>query len=101
MRFLGFFGVLCFLLFAACAPSRYIKPLEVGQHAVQVNFGGPVAKIPGIGAIPMPLTSVGYGYGLKNNLTLFGNLHTTSFLFGVGNWNWVLHGAVGKGRGQG
>ncbi|MFM7664709.1 MAG: hypothetical protein ACKO68_09310 [Bacteroidota bacterium] len=77
-------GILLLVLFTACAPSRYVKPLAVGQHAVQANFGGPVAKIPGIGTIPMPLTSVGYGYGYKGNLTLFGNLHTTSLLFGVG-----------------
>ena len=32
----------------------------------------------------MPLTTLGYGFGLKEHLTLFGNLHTTSLLFGVG-----------------
>ncbi|NBO61725.1 MAG: hypothetical protein EBU82_12320, partial [Flavobacteriia bacterium] len=79
-----FCWILITVMLVACAPSRYVKPLTQGEHAVQVNVGGPIAKIPGIGAIPMPLTSVGYGYGLKNNLTLFGNLHTTSLLFGVG-----------------
>ena len=80
------FLVLAFLalMYASCAPSRYIKPLAKGEHAVQVNLGGPVAKVPGIGVIPMPLTSVGYGYGVSEQLTLFGNLHSTSLLFGVG-----------------
>lgn len=68
----------------SCAPARYVKPLDKGQHALQVNLGGPIAKVPGIGVIPMPLSTVGYGYGLKDQLTLFGNLHTTSLLFGVG-----------------
>lgn len=68
----------------SCAPARYVKPLAQGQHAIQVNLGGPIAKIPGIGTLPLPLTSVGYGYGLKNNLTVFGNIHTTSLLFGIG-----------------
>jgi len=72
------------LVFSSCAPARYVKPLDKGQHALQVNLGGPIAKVPGIGVIPMPLSTVGYGYGLKEHLTLFGNLHTTSLLFGVG-----------------
>ena len=82
LRFLKCLIVLS--LFFACAPARYVKPLDKGQHALQLNLGGPIAKVPGIGVIPMPLTTVGYGYGIKENLTLFGNLHTTSLLFGVG-----------------
>jgi hypothetical protein len=76
--------IVLFSLLFSCAPARYVKPLDKGQHALQVNLGGPIAKVPGIGVIPMPLTTVGYGYGMKENLTLFGNLHTTSLLFGVG-----------------
>lgn len=68
----------------SCAPSRYVKPLIKGESTIQANFGGPIAKVPGIGSIPLPLTSLGYGYGLKNNLTLFGNFHPTSLMFGVG-----------------
>ncbi len=77
---LSFFLIILY----SCAPARYVKPLDKGQHALQVNLGGPIAKVPGIGVIPMPLSTVGYGYGLKEHLTLFGNLHTTSLLFGVG-----------------
>lgn len=68
----------------ACAPTRFVKPLIKGEHAVQANFGGPMAKVPGIGVIPIPFTSVGYGYGLTDKTTVFGNLHMTSLLFGVG-----------------
>ena len=81
----SFFALFVFLVtLFSCAPARYVKPMDKGQHALQVNLGGPIAKVPGIGVIPMPLTTVGYGYGLKEHLTLFGNLHTTSLLFGVG-----------------
>ncbi len=80
--FLVFIGIL--LVSFSCAPSRFVKPLEKGSHAIQVHLGGPIAKVPGVGAIPLPLTSVGYGYGLKENLTLFGNVHPTAMMFGVG-----------------
>ena len=33
--------------------------------------------------IPIPLTTVGAGYGLQDNLTLHGHLHTTSLLYGT------------------
>ena len=69
---------------ASCAPARFVEPLKKGQQVITGNFGGPVAKIPGIGAIPIPFTAVGYGYGVTNKTTVFGNLHTTSLLFGVG-----------------
>lgn len=67
----------------SCAPTRYVKPLEKGEHAINAHFGGPITKVPGIGSIPLPYTSIGYGYGLKENTTIFANLYTTSLLFGV------------------
>lgn len=69
---------------ASCAPARFVEPLKKGQQVITGNFGGPVAKIPGIGAIPIPFTAVGYGYGVTNKTTVFGNLHTTSLAFGIG-----------------
>lgn len=81
IRFVGI--VFYVIALFSCAPARYVKPLMKGEHALQVDMGGPIAKVPGIGVIPLPLTTVGYGYGLNENLTLFGNLHTTSLLFGV------------------
>lgn len=63
---------------ASCAPARFVEPLKKGQQVITGNFGGPVAKIPGIGAIPIPFTAVGYGYGVTNKTTIFGNVHTTS-----------------------
>ncbi|MCX8486002.1 MAG: hypothetical protein ORN53_02285, partial [Crocinitomicaceae bacterium] len=69
---------------ASCAPALFVEPLKKGQQVITGNFGGPVAKIPGIGAIPIPFTAVGYGYGVTNKTTVFGNLHTTSLAFGIG-----------------
>jgi len=77
-----FIGVL--LALASCAPTRFVEPLKRGQQVITGNFGGPVAKIPGIGAVPIPFTAIGYGRGLTDKTTIFGNLHTTSLAFGVG-----------------
>jgi hypothetical protein len=71
-----------FTLFS-CAPTRYYKPLDSGEHSVHASFGGPIIQVPGIATIPIPFTSVGYGYGLKDNLTVYGSWQTTSALFGV------------------
>jgi hypothetical protein len=69
-------------LLASCAPTRFVKPLEEKQHAVNFSLGGPLVAYSGI-TIPIPLTTLSYGYGIKNNLTAFGSIHTTSLLFGV------------------
>ncbi|MES2681499.1 MAG: hypothetical protein V4635_16505 [Bacteroidota bacterium] len=63
-----------------CAPSRYVKPLEKTQSAVAFSFGGPLIKFSGA-PIPIPFSTLGYGYGLTDNVTVYGNLHSTSLLF--------------------
>jgi hypothetical protein len=75
-------GVALFFLYS-CAPTRYYKPLDTGEHAVHASFGGPIIQVPGIATMPIPFTSVGYGYGLRDNLTLYGSWQTTSAIFGV------------------
>jgi hypothetical protein len=60
-----------------------VKPLEKGQKAVSLNLGGGLFDFGGV-TMPMPLSSITYGYGLKEKTTLYGSLHTTSLLFGVG-----------------
>jgi len=81
-------GVLWILLAVAlggvqCAPSRFVKPLEKGEQAINVHVGGALVKVPDVATIPLPLTSLTYGRGLTNNTTVFGSWHTTSALFGV------------------
>jgi hypothetical protein len=81
---INIFFVVALVALASCAPARFVEPLKRGQQVITGNFGGPVAKIPGIGNIPIPYTAIGYGRGLTDKTTIFGNLHTTSLLFGVG-----------------
>lgn len=81
---INIFLIAVLAVLASCAPARFVEPLKKGQQVITGNFGGPVAKIPGIGAIPIPFTAVGYGYGVTNKTTVFGNLHTTSLAFGIG-----------------
>ncbi|NOQ71229.1 MAG: hypothetical protein GQ574_04475 [Crocinitomix sp.] len=64
----------------ACAPSRFVEPLEKGEVSVGGTFGGPVIDFGG--PIPMPVTTIEVGYGLDTNLTVFGAVHTTAAVFG-------------------
>lgn len=64
----------------ACAPSRFVEPLEKNEISIGGTFGGPVIDL-GL-SIPMPVTTIEVGYGLDTNLTIFGGLHTTAALFG-------------------
>lgn len=70
----------------SCAPARFVEPLQKGEQVLTGHFGGPLAKVPGIGVLPIPFSSVGYGRGLSNQTTVFGNLHLTSLAFGVGQF---------------
>lgn len=66
---------------ASCAPARFVKPLEEGQHAAALSLGGPLIKF-GDATIPMPLVSATYGYGFDSTLTGFGGLNLTSAFYG-------------------
>ncbi|MCU0434761.1 MAG: hypothetical protein MUC87_15005 [Bacteroidia bacterium] len=77
-----YFPALFFLvLLASCAPTRYVRPLEKQTHAVSASFGGPVIGFAGA-VLPIPFTTVGYGYGIGHQLTGYANVHTTSLVFG-------------------
>ena len=79
-----FFSFIFFLIFiASCAPSRYVVPLERGQHSVSLNLGGPLINYSNM-VIPIPFTSINYAYGWKKNTTVFASLHPTALLYGVG-----------------
>lgn len=68
------------LVLGACAPARFVEPLDKGELTVGGSLGGPVISFGG--PIPMPLSSVEVGYGLDSNLTVFGAIHTTAAYFG-------------------
>jgi hypothetical protein len=76
-----FFSCLGFCLFS-CAPTQFVVPLEKGEHAVNASLGGPLVDIPGIATIPIPFTSLGYGYGLTEKSTISGALYPTAALYG-------------------
>jgi len=74
-------GVLILLIYvSSCAPSRFIEPLNKGEQAVFFNVGGSLIEYADM-TIPLPLTSLTYGNGLTEKLTVFGSLHTTSLIF--------------------
>lgn len=66
----------------SCSPSHFVVPLNRKDHAVSVNLGGPLIEYSGK-VIPVPLSSITYGYGLKKKTTLFAGLHATSLAYGV------------------
>lgn len=78
-KFLYFFLVGGFLI--SCSASRFVEPLEKDKLAAGINLGGPMIDY-GSTVIPIPLSSLEVGYGLKEKLTLFGGLHLTSLSFG-------------------
>lgn len=77
-------SILFLILFlAACAPSNFVKPLEEKQTAVSASLGGVLTKVPGLGVLPIPNTTIGIGYGIKKNTTIYSQFHPTSAIYGV------------------
>ena len=68
------------LFFIACAPTRFVKPLNKKQHAVNLSLGGPLIKY-GEATIPIPFLTANYGYGLDSTLTCFASFNITSALY--------------------
>lgn len=74
-----FFGLILY----SCSPTRFYKPLEKGEKAVTASLGGPLINVPNMATIPIPFTTIGYGQGVTDDLTIYGAWHTTSSIFGV------------------
>lgn len=68
------------VLFIGCAPSRQVRTLEKGETAVSGSFGGPLINLFGI-TMPIPYTTVAVAHGVRDDITVFGGLHTTSLMF--------------------
>lgn len=71
------------LLLSSCGPARFVEPLKKNENAIGIDLGGPLVTIPGVATMPIPFTSVTYGRGVSNNLTLSGSWYSTAALFGV------------------
>lgn len=65
----------------ACAPSRFVEPLDKGEWSVGADLGGPVLNFNGA-PIPTPLSELEVGYGIDSLTTVHGGLHLTSMLYG-------------------
>ena len=68
-------------LITGCAPTRFVEPLKKEQLAVGGNIGGPIINYGGA-PVPIPMSAIEVGYGIKDNLTVHGGIHTTAMLFG-------------------
>ncbi len=69
------------VLIQQCAPSRYVKPLAKKEQSAGFSFGGPIIGFAGA-SIPIPFTTLSYGRGLSDRLTVYGGWHLTSLAFG-------------------
>ncbi len=65
----------------SCAPTRFVKPLNKKQQAINLSVGGPVISYSDL-PIPMPFVTGTYGYGLDSTLTGFGSVNLTSLFHG-------------------
>lgn len=74
--------LLCLTIYlASCAPTRFVKPLDKKEKAVNLSLGGPVIGYNGI-PVPVPFLTLTYGYGIDSSLTGFGSLNITSAFYG-------------------
>lgn len=74
--------LLALLLIQACSASRVIEPLAKGEQQLIIAAGGPLFYYDK-SLLPMPLSSIAFAKGVKDDLTLFVGLHTTALLYGV------------------
>lgn len=78
----AYIGAGLLILLAACAPSRFVEPLDKGETAITGELGGPIFT--NLGApLPVPLGSAVVGHGFTENITGYGGIHFTSLGFGV------------------
>lgn len=68
---------------SSCGPARFVEPLKRNQNAIAVDIGGPIVSIPDVASIPLPFTSITYGRGVSDKLTMHGSWYTTAAVFGV------------------
>ncbi|MCO5269218.1 MAG: hypothetical protein M9897_10015 [Brumimicrobium sp.] len=71
------------LIFSSCGSSKLVEPLRKNENAIAVELGGPLIKIPGSITAPLPFTSIMYGRGITNDLTLHGSWYSTASVFGI------------------
>lgn len=74
-------------LSGGCAASHAVAPLERGQSGITSSIGGPFVQYAGA-PIPLPITSVGYRYGIDGHTDVHASLYLTQLaLFKVGGFD--------------
>lgn len=68
---------------ASCGPARFVEPLAKNKNAISVDLGGPLVNVPGLATMPIPFTSITYGRGITDDLTIHGSWYSTASIFGV------------------
>mgnify|MGYP001228788144 FL=1 len=68
------------LIIFSCTPSRFVNTLPKGETQIGGSLGGPMQNLFGL-TIPTPYSSIVVGHGLRDDLTLYGGLHTTALVF--------------------
>ncbi len=76
-------GLFLLILLSACAPSRFIEPLEEGEKQVMVSLGGPLIQNLDLVPVPIPQVSLSAGKGITDRLTYYNSMYLTSLLDGV------------------
>lgn len=75
-----FFVVYIAIIASGCGITQPVRPIEEGKTELIASLGGPVIPV-GETAFPLPYLNVGLLHGIKQNLTLYGNVHVTALLF--------------------
>lgn len=75
--------VLLVFLISSCGPARFVEPLAKSENAIAFDLGGPIVSVPDVATTPLPFSSLTYGRGISNKLTLHGSWYTTAAVFGV------------------
>lgn len=68
------------LIIFSCAPSRFVNTLPKGETQICGSLGGAMQNLFGL-TIPTPYSSIVVGHGLRDDLTIYGGLHTTALVF--------------------
>jgi hypothetical protein len=71
------------IVISSCGPTRFVEPLRKGQNAISATAGGPIVNVPGIATLPLPMSSITYGRGVTNDITVYGSYFLTAAVFGT------------------
>lgn len=76
--------IFCWIIFiSGCGTVSTVRPLPVGQNALSLSVGGPIAELPGIADVPLPYSTLRYRWGVYKNLEAHIGLHPTMLVFGT------------------